>query len=64
MRIKMTEIVDRLKHEMERRHLSQRQYAKLFGVTPGAVTRWFQGIRRPGGSAIKILEGLEKENAG
>lgn len=37
-----------LRHILVRRNLSQGALAELLGVTPGLVSKWMHGRRRPG----------------
>ncbi len=41
--------------------LSQDNFARAFGVSPGTVRNWEQGRRRPEGPAKVLLRVIEKE---
>jgi putative transcriptional regulator len=40
-------------------HLTQESLARLVGESPSAVRHWEQGIRRPSGSATKLIRVLK-----
>ena len=46
----------RIKTLRETLGLSQRAFAKKFGVSPGAVTHWETGERQVSGPVRKLLE--------
>lgn len=37
-------------------HASQAKFARLLNASPNAVESWEQGVRRPTGPALKLLE--------
>jgi putative transcriptional regulator len=45
----------------ERAHLSQAALARHLGVSAHTVANWEQGLRRPGGPAILMLEVIARE---
>ncbi len=49
-------LIDRLKAELLRRGLSQRDFAKLIGKDETAVSRWFAGKVGIGPASIKLIE--------
>ena len=48
--------VSRLKKLREKLGLSQREFAKVFGVSPGAVAHWERGLRSVSGPVARLLE--------
>ena len=44
----------------EREHASQSVFARVLNVTPGLVSQWERGEKRPGGAALKLLALVEK----
>jgi len=45
-----------------RARLSQSQLARRLGVSPHTVQNWEQGLRRPSGPAILMLEVIQRES--
>jgi putative transcriptional regulator len=45
----------------ERMGLSQRQFAKLIGVSVDTLKNWEQGRRQPSGPAVVLLTILERD---
>jgi putative transcriptional regulator len=45
----------------EREHASQSVFARVLNVTPGLVSQWERGEKRPGGPALKLLTLVEKK---
>jgi DNA-binding XRE family transcriptional regulator len=50
----------RIRALRERLGLSQEALARRVGATTSTVARWEQGVRRPGGSARKMLDMLSR----
>ena len=44
----------------EREHASQSVFARVLNVTPGLVSQWERGEKRPGGAALKLLALVEQ----
>jgi putative transcriptional regulator len=45
----------------EREHLSQPVFARYLNVSKNLVSDWERGIKRPGGSALRLLTVIEKK---
>ena len=41
--------------------MSQPVFASALNVSTGTVQSWEQGVRRPGGAALKLLHAVEKD---
>lgn len=52
----------RIKELREKMNWSQRQMAKAFGVSPGAVAHWETGERKVSGPVKKLLEIFEESS--
>lgn len=48
----------------ERHNISQAALAKLLGTGVGAVRQWEQGGRHPAGTALKLLNMLQRDGIG
>lgn len=44
-----------------REHASQSVFARVLNVTPGLVSQWERGEKRPSGAALKLLTLVEKK---
>lgn len=60
--MKNDEFPARLKAYMALKGLNQSQMATLMGVRQNTISLWLAGGRKPLGSAIKLLEVLEREH--
>jgi len=54
---------DQIKNIRKKMNLSQSVFAKLLNVSLSSVRQWEQGVRRPSGSTMVLLELLEREPA-
>ena len=53
--------VEEISHIRKRLKVSQSVFAKLLNVSLSSVRQWEQGLRKPSGSTIILLELLQKE---
>jgi transcriptional regulator with XRE-family HTH domain len=47
--------MEALKRWLEENNLSQDEFAKRVGVTPGCVSHWLKGLNHPRGERLKKL---------
>jgi len=53
--------VEEISHIRKRLKVSQSVFAKLLNVSLSSVRQWEQGLRKPSGSTMILLELLQKE---
>jgi len=51
---------DRVREIREKVGLSQVRFAPLMGVSVSGLRKWEQGVRRPGGAALTLLRGMDR----
>jgi putative transcriptional regulator len=52
---------DEIKNIRKKMNLSQMVFAKLLNVSLSSVRQWEQGVRKPSGSTMVLLELLQKD---
>jgi putative transcriptional regulator len=53
---------DEIKNIRKKMNLSQMVFAKLLNVSLSSVRQWEQGVRKPSGSTMVLLELLQKDS--